>query len=148
MSATACSGNAELSTTMALIPPVSATSVTGAPPLARRPARTRWMTRATSVEPVKTTPCTRASATSAAPASPAPGSSASASRGTPASCSRRVAAAATSGVSSAGLARTALPDASAAATCPVKIANGKFQGEMQATAPSGGASGIASAPAA
>ena len=45
--------------------------------------------------------------------------------------------AAISGVSSAGLASTALPAASAAATWPVKIASGKFHGLMQTTAPSG-----------
>ena len=42
---------------------------------------------------------------------------------------------ATSGVCSAGLAITALPAARAAATCPVKIASGKFQGLMQAKTP-------------
>ncbi len=42
-----------------------------------------------------------------------------------------------SGVSSAGLATTAFPAASAAATWPVKIASGKFHGLMQATTPSG-----------
>ena len=40
-----------------------------------------------------------------------------------------------SGVCSAGLASTALPAASAAAICPVKIASGKFHGEMQANTP-------------
>src|SRR5438270_3410794 len=40
--------------------------------------------------------------------------------------------AATSGVCSAGLAITELPLASAAATCPRKIARGKFHGLMQA----------------
>ena len=39
------------------------------------------------------------------------------------------------GVCSAGLAMTALPAASAAATCPVKMASGKFHGEMQAKTP-------------
>ncbi len=57
--------------------------------------------------------------------------------GTPASCSRRPAWAAISGVSSAGLASTALPAASAAATWPVKIASGKFHGLMHTTGPSG-----------
>ena len=42
-----------------------------------------------------------------------------------------------SGVSSAGLAITELPAASAAATWPVKIASGKFHGLMQTTRPSG-----------
>ena len=55
--------------------------------------------------------------------------------GTPASCSSRTAAAAISGVCSAGLATTALPAASAAATWPVKIASGKFHGLMQTNTP-------------
>ena len=66
---------------------------------------------------------------------PSPGSRCSASAGTPASCSSRTAVAAISGVCSAGLAMTALPAASAAVTCPQKIASGKFQGEMQANTP-------------
>jgi len=41
------------------------------------------------------------------------------------------------GVVSAGLANTGLPAASAAATCPTKIASGKFHGLMQTTGPSG-----------
>ena len=60
---------------------------------------------------------------------------ASASAGTPASCRRRTASAAISGVSSAGFATTALPAASAAATWPVKMARGKFQGLMQTKTP-------------
>ena len=91
------------------------------------------MPRAVSVEPVNATPAMRGSATSGAPTvSPLPGSRCNTSPGTPASCSRRTAAAAISGVCSAGLATTALPAASAAATWPVKIASGKFHGEMQA----------------
>ena len=50
------------------------------------------------------------------------------------SCTPR-AAAAMSGVCSAGLATTALPAPSAAATWPVKIASGKFHGLMQANTP-------------
>ena len=57
--------------------------------------------------------------------------------GTPAACRTRTACAAISGVSSAGLASTALPAASEAATWPTKIASGKFHGLMQATGPSG-----------
>ena len=45
--------------------------------------------------------------------------------------------AAISGVCSAGLASTVLPAASAAATWPVKMASGKFQGLMHSTVPSG-----------
>ena len=94
------------------------------------------MPRAVSVEPVKATPAMRGSATSGAPTlGPSPGSRCSTSAGTPASCSRRTAAAAMSGVCSAGLAMTALPAASAAVTWPLKIASGKFQGEMQANTP-------------
>jgi hypothetical protein len=48
---------------------------------------------------------------------------------------RRTAAAPANGVCSAGFAITALPAASAAAICPVKIASGKFQGLMQAKTP-------------
>ena len=44
-------------------------------------------------------------------------------------------AAAISGVCSAGFATTALPAASAAATWPVKIASGKFHGQMHANTP-------------
>ena len=40
-------------------------------------------------------------------------------------------------VCSAGLAITAFPAARLAATCPVKIAKGKFQGEIQRTFPRG-----------
>jgi len=47
----------------------------------------------------------------------------------------RTAAAATNGVCSAGLATTALPAASAAVICPVKIASGKFHGLMQTKTP-------------
>ncbi len=39
------------------------------------------------------------------------------------------------GVCAAGLASTELPAASAAATWPVKIASGKFHGEMQTNGP-------------
>ena len=40
-------------------------------------------------------------------------------------------------VCSAHLATTVLPQASAAVICPVKIASGKFQGEIQSTIPRG-----------
>jgi hypothetical protein len=48
---------------------------------------------------------------------------------------QRTASAATPGVCSAGLASTVLPVASAAATCPMKIASGKFHGLMQTQTP-------------
>ena len=65
-SATTCSASAEESTTIALRPPVSAISARGAPRRVRRPASSFSISRATGVEPVKTTPWTRGSATSAA----------------------------------------------------------------------------------
>ncbi len=55
-SAATCSGSAEESTTMALIPPVSAISGTGAPLAVSRPESCLSISRATAVEPVKTTP--------------------------------------------------------------------------------------------
>ena len=132
-SATTCSGSAELSTIIAFWPPVSAIS-TGA---SSRSASCRLMRRATSVEPVKTTPAMRGSATSAAPiVSPRPGSSCNAAGGTPARWNRRTAAAASNGVCSAGLASTGLPAASAALTWPTKIASGKFHGEIATIGPS------------
>ena len=130
---TTCSGSAVLSTTMALMPPVSAISGTMGPSLA---ASARLMSRATAVEPVKATPAMPGSATSAAPTvSPGPCRSCTASTGTPAPCSSCTASQATPGVCSAGLASTVLPVASAAATWPMKIASGKFQGLMQTQTP-------------
>ena len=132
-SATSCSGSADESAISAFCPPVSAMSGMMRPPARGERAA---IARAVSVEPVKATPATRGSATSRAPTvAPSPGRRWSTSPGMPASCSSRTAAAATSGVCSAGLATTALPAASAAATWPKKIASGKFHGEMQAKTP-------------
>ena len=89
---------------------------------------------ATSVEPVNTTP-SKACCTNAAPKSPAPSTNCNASFGTPAWCKSFTAAYAIREVCSAGLAITAFPAARLAATCPVKIAKGKFQGEIQRTFP-------------
>ena len=91
---------------------------------------------AVSSEPVNATPATRGSAASGAPiASPVPKTPIAAPAGTPAACKTARARCATSGVCSAGFATTALPAASAAATCPVKIASGKFQGLRHANTP-------------
>ena len=99
-------------------------------------ASCRSIALATSVEPVKQTPDIRWSAVSGAPTDgPSPGRSWITSSGTPASRSSATARAAISGVCSAGFAITELPVTSAAAICPVKIASGKFQGEMQTIAP-------------
>jgi hypothetical protein len=135
-SATTCSASAEESTIIAFWPPVSAMSGMGLPSGSSLPASVRWMMRATSVEPVKTTPRVRGSPTKAAPTvSPGPGTSCNTSAGTPAACMRRTASAAMSGVCSAGFASTGFPAASAALTWPVKIASGKFQGLMHTTGP-------------
>ena len=135
MSRTACSGSAVESTTIALRPPVSATS--GAKG-SRWAAMARSMRLAVAVEPVKTTPATRGSEVMAVPTvDPVPGRNWSAVRGMPASCMSSTARWAMRGVASAGLARTALPAASAPAIWPVKMASGKFQGEMQAMVPRG-----------
>src|SRR6267154_1390365 len=80
-SSVTCSGNAVASTIMALMPPVSAISGTIGPSFA---ASVRLIRRATSVEPVKTTPATRASAVSAAPTLPSPSTRCSAEGSTPA----------------------------------------------------------------
>ena len=75
-------------------------------------------------------------AVSGAPtAGPSPGRNCSAAAGTPAARISATARAAISGVCSAGFATTALPAPRQAATCPVKIASGKFQGEMQTMTP-------------
>ena len=101
----------------------------------RRAASADWIAQPVSLEPVKATPATRWSLMRAAPTSPPPSSSCNAPGGTPASCKSWVARKATIGVCSAGLASTGLPAANAAATCPVKIASGKFHGLMQANGP-------------
>ena len=132
LSRTTCSGSAELSTIITLMPPVSAISVAIAPDL---PASRCSIRRAVWVEPVKTTPAMRASPVSASPTAGPPGSSCSTSAGMPARCNSSTARAAVSGVCSAGLATTLLPVTSAALTCPVKMDTGKFQGLMQANTP-------------
>jgi len=50
------------------------------------------------------------------------------------------------GVCSAGLASTGLPAASAAAIWPVKIASGKFHGDMQANGPRARSSSVLRSP--
>ena len=90
---------------------------------------------AVSLEPVKATPSMRVSLTSAAPTAPPPGSRCRALGGTPASCSSCVGEEGGDRRLFGGLGETALPAASAAAIWPVKMASGKFHGEMQAKAP-------------
>ncbi len=131
-SSATCSGSAVASAIMALMPPVSAISGTIGPSLA---ASVRLIRRATSVEPVKTTPAMSACAVSTAPMRPSPVTRCSALLGMPASCSRATASRAMRGVCSAGFAITLLPAISAAVTWPRKIASGKFHGEIATKAP-------------
>ena len=97
----------------------------------------RLMAQAVSVEPVKATPATRGSATSARAdrVRPRPAGGAAHRRGRRRGAADAPPRRAISGVCSAGLATTALPAASAAATWPMKMASGKFQGLMQAKTP-------------
>ena len=84
---TTCSGSAELSTSIAFWPPVSAISTGSGPSLA---ASERLMSRAVSVEPVKATPAMRGSPVSVGPIfEPRPGTRCSTSPGMPLACSRR-----------------------------------------------------------
>ena len=78
-SATTCSASAEESTIMRILPAGFGDQRHGLPSDPSRPASCRWISRATSVEPVNITPRTRASATSARADAPSPGSSCSAS---------------------------------------------------------------------
>ena len=86
-SRTTCSGSAELSTIIALTPPVSAISVASGP---SRAASAELIARAVSTEPVNATPATRASPSSASPsARPSPGRNCSAPAGMPALLEQR-----------------------------------------------------------
>ena len=121
------------STIIAFWPPVSATNGMIGP---SRSASVRLIMRAVSVEPVKTTPASSGCAVSVPPTTlPEPGASWTTSLGMPAWCISSTARAPISGVCPAGLAMTALPAASGADVSPVKIASGKFHGEMAAITP-------------
>ncbi len=105
-----------------------------------RPASVRPMARAVSVPPVKAMPDMRVSATSATPiVSPLPGTGAA----RHAECPPRAATATARFANQRRLLRPRaqrspnFPAASAAATCPVKIASGKFHGLMHAKIPRG-----------
>src|SRR4029079_4691101 len=94
------------------------------------------MPAAVSVPPVSTTASTSSCETSFAPTvPPLHGVNWSADFGTPARQKHWHKLYAISTVSDAGLRITALPAASAAATPPVGIANGKFHGETTTTTP-------------
>mmetsp|Transcript_15822 Transcript_15822/g.25810 ORF Transcript_15822/g.25810 Transcript_15822/m.25810 type:complete len:236 (+) Transcript_15822:741-1448(+) len=128
----ACSGRAVESTIIAFSPPVSATKTAIGP---SRAARVRFIFWAVAVDPVKATPASSGASTKAWPKSASPGRNWSASGGTPARRSRRQARCPARGVCGAALATTAFPAARAAATCPKKMARGKFHGPMQAKGP-------------
>ena len=118
---------------MALSPPVSAISGTIAP---LRAARARLIVRAVAVDPVMATPASEECENAISPNSrPGAGTKCTTSGATPASCSNRMKRAAINGVGSAGFATTVFPAAKAAVICPAKMANGKFQGLMQANTP-------------
>ena len=133
VSSTTCSGRAVVSTNIAFCPPVSAIIVAIGPSL----AASAWLIcLAVSIEPVIATPDTLGSAIACAPiVEPRPGRKCNTPPGTPASRSSCTARWAISVVDSAGLASTALPLAKAAATWPVKMANGKFHGLIQTKIP-------------
>ena len=144
-SMTTCSVNADESTIIAFWPPVSAINGIGCPVGLRRWATVFCKILATSVEPVNIMPWIRSSWLSLAPTvSPRPGKSCTTDLGTPTSQSISIACVAINGVCSAGLAMTVLPATKAAATCPVKIASGKFQGLIHKIVPSGFNSVVAS----
>ncbi len=84
---------------------------------------------------VKATPANARSTTPCQRVEPSPGRNCRTLAGTPARCISLTASKAASGVCSAGLAMTVFPAAKAAATCPVKIASGKFHGARQGRRP-------------
>ncbi len=132
-SRTTCSDSAVESTIIALSPPVSAMSGTNG--RSSSASRLRAMAFAVGTEPVNTTPDMRTSPVKAEPTSPPPTTSCSAALGTPARYARSTARAAIAGVCGAGFATTLLPVTRAAATCPRKIASGKFQGAIATQTP-------------
>src|SRR5690625_5022445 len=96
------------------------------------------MLLATAVDPVNITPFTLLLLVMIGPiVEPTPKIKCNARLGIPAWYSIDTIAAATIQACSAGFAITVLPATNAAATCPVKIAKGKFHGLIQATSPSG-----------
>src|SRR5262249_61717649 len=89
--------------------------------------------------PVKAMAFTSGWRTSASPAEPGPKpcTRLNTPGGTPTSCMTSASSAALEGVSSEGFATTVLPQASAGATFQVSSRNGRFQGAITATTPTG-----------
>ena len=103
----------------------------------RLPAATRWISRPTSVDPVKEILSMSSWAASAAPASASPVTTFQTPAGKPASSASSARRNAESGASSAGLCTTVLPHASAGASFHDAITSGKFHGVIAPTTPTG-----------
>ena len=127
---------------LALLPPSSRVSRFT---LAAQPAMT---CRPVSVDPVNTILRTDGWSTSRLPTTlPLPGRTWNTPGGRPASRPSSAIRIAVSGVSSAGLAITGLPAASAGARPQARIGIGKFQGTIRPTTPTGSANVTSSPPA-
>ena len=130
--AAARSRSASANTMLALLPPSS--SVTRL--MCRAQPAMTWLP--TSVDPVKTIFRTCGWSTRRWPTTlPLPGSTWSTPSGSPASSASSAILIAVSGVSSAGLATTVFPAASAGAMPQAKIGIGKFHGTIRPTTPTG-----------
>ena len=129
---TARSRSASAKTSIGSLPPSSSDDRAAA---ARPPRRRR--VRPTATEPVKKTFAIPGRATSASPTSRLALHDRTSPAGAPASSKTRATHSPVSGVSSDGLSTTALPAATAVATCVNGIANGMFHGVIAATTPSG-----------
>ena len=101
------------------------------------PARRRWISFPTSVEPVKAILSTSSLSTSAAPVRPSPVTMLTTPAGSSAWRSTSQKRSAVSGVVSAGLSTTVLPQASAGATFQASMRSGKFQGMIWPATPTG-----------
>jgi len=136
-SSTSCSGSAEESATRAFCPPVSAISTGGLPSALSRLASCRLIERATSVEPVNTTPATAGLPTSRSPTLPSPAATAAPPRGTPASWNSRPQGAAISAFPRPACVRRCQRPARRARRCSCCLGDGKV-GERLVGNPAGG----------
>jgi hypothetical protein len=137
----AASRSASASTTFADLPPSSSVN------RFRLPAAARWISRPTSVEPVKETLSRSSCAAIAAPASASPVITFHTPAGTPASRASSARRSAETGASSAGLCTTAFPQASAGASFQEAMTRGKFHGVIAPTTPTGSRSVYENTPA-
>ena len=95
------------------------------------------MARPTPVEPVNATLSSPGWPASASPVDPAPVTTLTTPGGNPASATSSASSSAVSGVVSAGFSTTVFPQARAGAIFQAAISNGKFQGMICPTTPSG-----------